>query len=192
MKKLLLASIAFIAISMAVNAQAGFRLGAKAGLNMSQVVGTSFNDGFYYSYHLGGFAEIDFNKLIGIQPELLWNQSTTQSASGISSINLNPNQNVTLNYLSIPILLRVNLGSMLTLNAGPQFSILMNKNDNLLQNGQKAFASGDFGMVGGATLNLKTFRIYGRYVVGLKDIHEISQQDKWTNQQIQLGIGLKL
>ncbi len=192
MKKLFFASIAFFVLQFAANAQAGFRLGAKAGLNMSQVVGTSFNSGFYYSYHLGGFAEIDINKLIGIQPEVLWNQSTTQSASSLSGINFNPNQNVTLNYLSIPILLRVSLGSLITLNAGPQFSILMNKNDNLLTNGQQAFANGDFGMVGGLTLNLKTFRLYGRYVVGLKDINDISQQAKWTNQQIQLGVGLKL
>ena len=192
MKKLFIASIALLVLQFGAKAQAGFRLGAKAGLNISQIQGSSFNDGFYYSYHLGGFAEIDLNKLIGIQPELMWNQSTTQSASGISSINVSPNQNVTLNYLSIPILLRVSLGSMLTLNAGPQFSILMNKNDNLLQNGQQAFSNGDFGMVGGLTLNLKTFRIYGRYVVGLKDIHDISTQEKWTNQQIQVGLGLKL
>jgi hypothetical protein len=81
---------------------------------------------------------------------------------------------------------------MFSLVAGPQFGILINKNDNLLQNGQSAFASGDFGMVGGLQVNLKVLRIYGRYNIGLKNINDIGQKDKWTNQQIQLGIGLRL
>ena len=81
---------------------------------------------------------------------------------------------------------------MFSLVAGPQFGILINKNDNLLQNGQSAFTNGDFGMVGGLQVNLKVLRIYGRYNIGLKNINDIGQQDKWTNQQIQLGVGLRL
>jgi hypothetical protein len=197
MKKLLLASFAIIAIAFAGNAQGGFRLGIKGGFNMNQIEGQSFDNGFTYGYHLGGFAEIDFNKKFGLQPEVLFNQTNTKVASGFSSLypgitNPNMSDNVTLNYLSIPILLRYNLGGMFSLVAGPQFGILINKNDNLLQNGQSAFSNGDFGMVGGLQMNLKLLRIYGRYNIGLKNINDIGQQDKWTNQQIQLGVGLKL
>ena len=164
---------------------------------MNQYEGQSFNNGFTYGYHLGGFAEIDFAKKIGIQPELIWNQTSTTYTSGFATlyptlVNAGTNQNVTLNYLSIPILLRYNVGSMVTLLAGPQFSILMNKNQNLLQNGQQAFSTGDFAMVGGLQFNLKSLRLYGRYNAGMKNINQIDQRDKWTNQQIQFGIGIKL
>jgi hypothetical protein len=61
-----------------------------------------------------------------------------------------------------------------------------------LQNGKSAFKSGDFAMVAGAQVNLKMLRIYGRYNIGLQNINDIDQKDKWTNQQIQLGLGVRL
>jgi hypothetical protein len=201
MKKLLLASFAIIALTFAVNAQGGFRLGVKGGLNLNQIEGVSFNNGFNFGYHLGGFAEIDFTKKFGIQPEVLWNQSNTQVSAEFATLYptiTNPNtlnQEVVLNYLSIPLLLRYNLGSMFSIVAGPQFGILMNKNQNLLQNGQKAFSEGDFSAVAGLQVNLKALRLYGRYNIGLKNINQfdqIAQKDKWTSQQIQLGVGLRL
>jgi opacity protein-like surface antigen len=198
MKKLLLTSFAIIALSVAVNAQGGFRLGIKGGLNLNQIEGVSFNNGFNFGYHLGGFAEIDFTKKFGIQPEVLWNQSNTKVSAEFATLYptlTNPNtlnQEVVLNYLSIPLLLRYNLGGMFSILAGPQFGILMNKDQNLLQNGQKAFSDGDFSAVAGLQVNLKALRLYGRYNIGMKNINQIDQKDKWTSQQIQLGVGLRL
>ncbi|HEX6913939.1 MAG TPA: outer membrane beta-barrel protein, partial [Chitinophagaceae bacterium] len=123
------------------------------------------------------------------------NQATATRSSGFASIytaNPNANTDIKLNYLSIPILLRYNVGKMVTLQAGPQFSILMNNDKTLLQNGQEAFKGGDFAMAGGLTLNLKMLRVYGRYNIGLNNINDIDNQDKWKNQQIQLGLGLRL
>jgi hypothetical protein len=195
MKKVIIASLALFCITVSSYAQGGFRLGIKGGANMNKISGVSFEDGYDLAYHLGGFAEIDFTKKIGIQPEVLFNQSTSTTASGYNSIYQNliiPNQNITLNYLSIPILLRWNVGELITLNAGPQFGILLNKDEHLLQSGQSAFTDGDFSMVAGLQFNLKTLRIYGRYNIGMKNINDYDQKDKWTNQQIQLGVGLKL
>jgi hypothetical protein len=104
---------------------------------------------------------------------------------------LDGNQQIKLNYLSIPLLLRYNIGGILSLNAGPQFSILLNNDKTLLQNGQSAFKNGDFAMVAGAQLNFKFLRIYGRYNIGLQNINDIDNKDKWTNQQIQAGIGFR-
>ncbi|MBX9778940.1 MAG: porin family protein [Chitinophagaceae bacterium] len=195
MKRVIFLLVTFTITAGIASAQ-GFRAGIKAGANMNKVSGQSFNDGFDLSYHVGGFAEIDFNKKWGIQPELLWSQSSTTRSSGFNSIYtgiLNPNsdQRIRLDYLAIPILLRYNVGSMLTLNAGPQYGILINQNDNLLQNGQNAFKKGDFAMVFGAQLNFDFLRIYGRYNIGLQNINDIDNKDKWTNQQIQLGLGLR-
>jgi hypothetical protein len=91
----------------------------------------------------------------------------------------------------VPVLLRYSPIGLLSFVAGPQFGILLNKDDNLLQNGQQAFKSGDLSMVLGAQVNLKVLRVYGRYNVGLQNINDFSDQQKWTNQQVQLGVGLK-
>src|SRR5262249_42952231 len=100
---------------------------------------------------------------------------------------------VKLNYLSIPILLNYKLiGNFLTLQAGPQFSILMNQDKSLLQNGGDAFKHGDFAMVGGAQIKISAIRITGRYIVGLNNINDIDNQDKWKSQGFQVSLGLAL
>jgi hypothetical protein len=197
MKKYVVFLVSFFLIGVIAQAQAGFRLGVKAGANLSQISGQSFNSGFDLSYHLGGFAEIDLTKKWGIQPELIWSQSKTTRTIGFNSIYQNiitpgADQQIKLDYILIPILLRYNVGKMVTLNAGPQFGILINQNNNWLVNGQNAFKNGDFSMVFGGQLNLTALRIYGRYNIGLNNINNIDNKEKLTNQQIQLGVGIRL
>jgi hypothetical protein len=82
MKRVLLIVATFaVAFSVTSNAQGVFRLGVKLGANLNKIEGQSFNDGFDLSYHAGGFAEIDFNKKWGIQPEVLWNQTSGRRSS---------------------------------------------------------------------------------------------------------------
>jgi hypothetical protein len=100
---------------------------------------------------------------------------------------------VKLNYLSIPILLNYKLiGNFLSLQAGPQFGILINQDKSLLQNGGEAFKKGDFSMVAGAQIKLSAIRLSGRYVVGLNNINDIDNQDKWKSQGFQVSLGLAL
>jgi hypothetical protein len=146
---------------------------------------------------LGGFAEIGLGGKIGIQPEVLFNQYQTRADSSFSHIyqnalDINNYQNVTLNYLSIPLLLTYKVGSLLSLQAGPQVGILIDQSKNLLENGQEAFKSGDFSMVGGAQIHISKIRLTGRYIVGLNNISDINDQNKWKNQGFQLSLGLAL
>jgi len=195
MKKLLLSFLVTAIAVTAANAQ-GFRLGVKAGANLNKIQGQSFNDGYNLGYQLGGFAEIDFSDKFGIQPEVLFSQSKTKYEQNTSALtqfdNLKSGDNIRLDYLSIPILLRINTGKLLTFNVGPQFSVMVNNHETTVSNGKNAFKNGDFAMVGGAQLNLKLLRVYGRYNIGLADISDISNSDKWKSQQLQLGVGLKL
>ncbi len=197
MKKFFFLLLAVTGVSIASMAQ-GLRIGVKAGANMTKFTGQSFNDGFDLSYHAGAFLEIDVNKVWGIQPELLWSQTSGKPtnfqnvyATSIVSPTLDITQPIKLNYLSIPLLLRVNLTGMFTLLAGPQYSILMNQDNTLLRNGEDAFKSGDFAMVAGAQVNLKFLRIYGRYNIGLQNVNDINSQDKWKSQQLQVGLGFR-
>ena len=170
----------------------------KGGLNLNKVNGQSFNDAFDMGYMVGAFAEIDINKFIGIQPELLYSQTMTKRSSFSTLYNarftqafLIDNAYTRLNYLSIPILLRLNLGKLITFNAGPQFGMLIGQDKNVLNNAENAFKTGDISAVVGAQLNLSSFRIYGRYVAGLQNINAIDDMETWKTASLQLGIGLK-
>lgn len=190
MRKILFVALMVIAGTV-LHAQTGFRLGVKAGANLNKIEGQSFDQGFNFSYHAGAFAEIDFAKRWGIQPEVIWSQTSTKPATNLDAIYSTLPTNVKLDYLMVPILLRYSPIGLLSFVAGPQFGVLINKNENLLSNGQQAFKAGDLSMVLGAQVNLKVLRIYGRYNVGLQNINDFTDQQKWTNQQIQLGLGLK-
>ena len=177
---------------------AQFHIGAKAGANIMKIDGKSFKDEFKYGYHLGGFMEIPLGRKVQFQPEVLWSQTSTTVDSNFSHIyqgafNNSSQSNVKLNYLSIPLLLNYKLiGNFLSLQAGPSFSILINQSRSLLQNGGDAFKKGDFSMIGGAQVKVGPFRFNGRYVVGLNNINDIDNQDKWKSQGWQLSAGIAL
>lgn len=199
MRKIVLAfSFAFATISFA-QAQS-FALGLKAGANLDKIDGIGFRNGFNLGYQVGAFAEVDLSKKLGIQPEILFSQTNTKTASDFNNVYQNigngaaapDGEKVKLNYLQIPVLLRYNATKLLTIHAGPQFSILTNENQNLFQNGQEAFKSGDISAVLGLQLNLNPLRIYGRYNVGVTNISDVASKEKWSSQQIQLGVGFKL
>jgi len=187
----------FAALFVSSALMAQFHIGIKGGANITKVDGQSFKDQFRYGYHLGGFAEIGLGNKFSLQPEVLFNQYSSTLDSNYNHVYqdvFNSGQSkVKLNYLSIPLLLNYRLiGNFLTLQAGPQFSILMNQDKNLLQNGGKAFSDGDFAMLGGVQLKLSSIRITGRYSIGLSNINDIDNRDKWKNQGFQVSLGLAL
>ena len=195
MKTKLSALLSLLLFTQAAMAQ--FHLGVKGGVNITKVDGKAFKDEFRYGYHLGGFAEIGLGGKLGIQPEVLWSQNQTRVDSSFSdlyenSLQISNYQDVTLNYLSIPVLLNYKLGSLMSLQAGPQFGILLDQSKTLLQNGQEAFKKGDFSLVGGAQIHIAKIRLQGRYFVGLNNISDVSDQNKWNNQGFQLSVGLAL
>lgn len=193
--KLFFPLLAALFMSSALMAQ--FHIGVKGGTNITKVDGQSFKDKFEYGYHIGAFAEIGLGEKLGLQPEVLFNQYSTTLDSNYNHIYENiftsGQRNVKLNYLSIPILLNYKLiGNFLSLQAGPQFSILMKQDKNLLQNGADAFKKGDFSMLGGVQLKLSAVRITGRYAIGLNNISDIDNKDQWKSQGFQVSLGLAL
>lgn len=193
--KLFLPLLAALLFSQAMMAQ--FHLGVKAGANIVKVDGISFKDQFKYGYHLGGFAEIGLGNKFAIHPEVMFSQYSTTLDSNYKHVYQNVfnsgQSTVKLNYLSIPILLNYKLiGNFLSIQAGPQFSVLIDQDRTLLQNGGDAFKKGEFSMVGGAQLKISAFRVTGRYIVGLNNINDIDNQDKWKSQAFQLSVGLAL
>ena len=189
----LIATVLFAQTSMAQ-----FTAGVRAGANLTKVDGKSFKEEFQTGFLVGGFAIIGLGEKFALQPEVLFNQTKTKTDTTIRNIPSDAlssfkNGEVKLDYLSVPVLLNYKfIGNFLSLQAGPQFGILINKDDNLLNNGRNAFKSGDFSMVGGAQIKVSKFVGTARYVVGLSDISDLDNQDKWKNQAIQLSVGITL
>ena len=168
-------------------------IGVKGGASINKISGQSFKDKFTYGYHVGAFGTLHLGSKFSLQPEVLFNQVNADTSSNFSSVyQFNHISQVQLKYLSIPILLNYNVSNIFALQLGPQFGILMDQNKDLLKNGGDAFKKGDFSMVGGAQVKLMKFRLYGRYMVGLNDLSNIGNQDKWKSQGFQLGVGIAL
>lgn len=193
MKRKLPFVVAVLLLAQASFAQ--FSIGVKGGVNLTKIDGKSFRDEFKTGYHLGGFANIPIGGGLGIQPEVLFNQYKTRTADNLSNAvqpALDGNTDIKLNYLTIPVLLTYRLAGPISLQAGPQFGVLIDQNKNLVQNGQEAFKKGDFSMLGGVQLNLLKLKLTGRYFVGLNNINDLTNQEKWNNQGWQLSVGLGL
>jgi Outer membrane protein beta-barrel domain len=170
-----------------------FNIGFKGGANINKLTGKSFSDQFSYGYHLGGFFSVGLGKKFAIQPEVLFNQVNVDTSSNFSTVyKFNKVDKVQLKYLSIPVLLNYKPIKFLTLQAGPQFGVLMNKSNTLVENGRDAFKSGDFSMLGGVQVNISHLKVYGRYAVGLNNLNDIDNKEKWKSQSIQLGVGFTL
>jgi len=168
-------------------------LGIKAGANLGKVSGQPFKDQFALGYHAGAFVTVGLGKRFAIQPEVLFNQINTDTTSNFSDVfKVSHMGSIQLKYLTVPVLLNINVDRFIALQLGPQFGMLMNQNENLLQNGQDAFKSGEFSMVGGIQLRILKFRVYGRYIGGLTDIRHMGDQETWKPTSVQLGVGLAL
>ena len=194
MKSKFLFLFAAILLSNAMMAQ--FHIGVKGGANITKVDGESFKDQFRYGYHLGGFAEIRMGNKFVLQPEVLFNQYATRLDSSYKNVYddvFGGNSNIKLNYLSIPIVINYKLiGSFLSLQAGPQFGILIDQSKTVLQNGGNAFKNGDLSMLAGLQFKIAALRINGRYAIGLNNINDLPDDNKWKSQGFQVSVGLAL
>ena len=194
--KLLVPLFAFVLFSVAGLAQGGvpvFQLGVKGGVNLTKIDGKSFADEFNYGYHAGAFATIKITNRIQIQPEVLFNQYSTKADTAFGNVfNVKNLKGVKLNYVSVPLLLNLTPAKFISFQVGPQFGILLDKHKNLFENGKDAFSRGDLSMIGGVQLNLGGIRLNGRYIVGLANINDAGNSDKWKNQGFQLSAGFRI
>ena len=175
MKKLFIAVTILFLGSTAVNAQS-LKYGAKIGANFSKLDGDGVSGDNLTSFHVGALVELNLIENFSVQPELLYSSQGTEI----------DNEEIKLDYLSLPVLAKFYvITDKLSLEAGPQFSFLVNKDvpDTFKT---KTF---DFAAVGGLGYNLTSFIfVQARYVVGLTDT---SKDAAVTNKVFQLSAGLR-
>ena len=192
-RKAFVLSISLVLAVLSSQAQ-GFHIGIKAGANLFKVDGESFSQEFKFGYSVGAFSEINFTSAWGIQPEVMFNQTNYRTGEQFSDVYPNGVSDVKgkLNYLSIPVLLSFRPIPLLSLQAGPQFGILLNQDEHLVKNGEDAFKKGELSFVGGAQLNLASIKVGARYVIGLNNINDLSNENNWKNEGWQIYAGFRI
>lgn len=189
MKKIFLLSILALALSINMQSQT-LKFGFKGGLNYANQTGNeitvnnkNYKTDAITSYHLGLLAELQVIKGFFIQPELLY---STQGATYKNSINALEEFKNELGYLSIPIMAKINLNQLISLDLGPQASFLLSEKNKFNAKNTETF---EFGAAAGLSLNItENFFLQTRYVLGLT---EASKEAQVKNSLIQLAAGFK-
>jgi hypothetical protein len=176
MKKVLYYSCFVFLIFNFSNAQL-LKIGIKGGVNYANFRSSTLQTEALTSYHVGLVAEIKFLKPLSIQPEFLY------STQGASYKTLVEDFKSELGYMSVPILAKLHLGNSLSIEAGPQFSFLLNKKVNVGTNINEF----DLALAAGIGIKLTdNVFIQGRYTAGLTDV---DKNTDFKNSVGQLSIG---
>ncbi len=177
----------------------GLHVGIKAGADVQKISGSKLSEQFAYGYDLGVFGEININSAFGIQPELYYSSVSLSKGSSLDtiyqSLNLSTVSKIKFDYLNVPILLNIKPSKHFSLQAGPRFGILADKNSSIKSNTSNALKNGDVSMVAGIQIYFSNLRFYGRYQSGLGSINnvgDITNNEKWKTASYHVGVALKL
>jgi len=173
-----------------------FRIGAKAGVNINKLNGASYKSGFNYNYLLGAFMQFNFSKTFGFQPEINFVQSSSEFSNDASSVYddlfLDGSQKkAKLDYLKVPLLLNINVGpsKRVKLQLGPQYGNVLSETVDSLKSNGNIFKKADWSAVGGLWLQIPFINLGARYEIGLTNLNDIDNQQKWKSQAFTIFAG---
>ena len=175
-----------------------FHIGAKAGVNINKIQGQSYKSGFNYNYLLGGFMQFNFGRF-GLQPEVNIVQSSSEFSKDANNVYNDlffggSQRNAKLNYIKVPLLLNINVGESkhVKLQLGPQFSGLLKQTVDSLKANKNIFKTSDFSVLGGVWFQLPLINLGARYELGLSNVNDIDNKEKWKSQAFTIFAGITL
>lgn len=171
------------------------KYGVKAGVNMTSMSNDmSFDPGFSngMGFRIGGFLNMRWGQRTenslpgtgfwGFQPEIMYSNQAVKTDAG----------DVKMNYIAIPLLLKVYPTTTLSIEFGPEFSYLISASPSTMSVDNVEIGVGDCkGMIIGATAGLAYdfemgLTIGARYTYGFT---ELAKNLNWKNSNIQVTIG---
>lgn len=196
-----IAALVAVASGAASAQSTGLQFGPKAGLNMSVLDGQiNQNANFKPGLLVGAFVRWRPAKQIAIQPELVYSQQGTTNKA--TYLGHEATDKIHLNYLNIPLLVKVYLGNVVNLQVGPQVGFVLSgqrvgqygyhtggNGDGYLTEDVNVSDSykGDFALCGGLGLDLPSGLLASiRINYGISDIDNDS---KSIAARQALGIG---
>jgi len=205
MKKILILAIGLF-ISGVANAQStdkAVRLGAKAGVNYSNIIKDDGNNNFETDYlvgfHAGLTLDIKLLENLAFTPEALYSTKGYKLTSSFGEFTQ------TTHFIDVPILASIRLGGGLNLVAGPQVSFLLSTNNKfetgfgtaeqkIVEDDSDRFKKSLVGGVVGFRYDFSDkIGINGRYALDFQKNNENGSNTtpEFKNQVFQLGLGLK-
>lgn len=182
------------------------RLGIKGGLSMASIIktnGSGFSSTPLYGFNGGVVFQLPLGDVIGLQPELLFSQKGYH-ATGSTFIGSYDYKRY-LNFLDIPLLLRISPIKTFGIVLGPQYSYLLSTKTSFktgstsyvqtVNNENSNITKNIFGGVIGVDVNVNSFLfIYGRYTIDFKNNNGdgTSNTPAYKNQVFQVGAGFLL
>jgi len=157
----------------------GAQFGVKGGVNFSNLYTEEVKDNnVLTSFNVGVFATLPINNFLAIQSELLYSRKGAKleydNAFTVGSAKFQ------LNYIEVPVLLRVNITNNLNIHAGPYFAYLIdaqvkNESDSGNFDFEESYNNDDFnkfdyGLAGGIGFDFESFGIGARYNYGLNTV----------------------
>lgn len=167
--------------------------GVKGGVNFATISGSDIDSPeSRTSFHVGVVAEFPLADIFSIQAEALY------SGQGFDFDFNGPDGDkaeLQLDYINVPVLAKVYVTKGLSIEAGPQFSFLVNEELDFNPNSDDGDFDMDeaetfeFGVAAGLTFQTEMgLFATGRYNVGLTEIYKDVDA---KNSVFQLGIGYK-
>lgn len=110
------------------------RFGIKAGGNSAYLSQQSFGlNSQKIGFHAGAFVNIPISKQFSFQPEVLYNQMgardvaySTETTVGETTIKTKGENKLTMNYISVPLMVQMRPVDNFYIEAGPEFSYFIN------------------------------------------------------------------
>ncbi len=186
MKRVFLAICLFCISCHLMAQEEKIRFGGKAGINLSEIRGST---DYRTSFHVGVLTEIPVLNKISVQPELVY------SSQGGETVTSDFEAIFKLDYLNIPVMLKLYLGKRFNFQAGPQVGFLLSARresvdsfggiTETLDEDIKSFLSDvDFGLSFGLAYQWKIgVFIDTRYNLGVTDISKV----EFNNSDIENG-----
>jgi hypothetical protein len=186
MKKINLVVLAILLGAGSAFAQ-GLSIGIKGGPNFANLDVSDFSGSLKNKTGIHGGAFVLFKtEKFGIQPEILFSQQG-------SKIKFDGNETEgSIDYINIPIILKLYTVFGLNLQVGPQFGFL-SKAEFDGDNVKDSFKNSDTSLALGVGWDLPLrLSVDARYNLGLSDISDDPNFDTIKNQVWQISVGFKL
>ncbi len=174
-----------------------FRFGATAGVNINKINGQAYKTGFNYNYQLGAFAQINFARKIGIQPELNLVQTSTEFTNDATDVYNDifrdgSQKKAKLSYIEVPLLLNINIGTTkkVKLQFGPSYGALLKQTVDSLKINGSIYKNANWSAIGGLWIQLPLVNFGARYKLGLSNLNDIDNRQTWKSQAIQIFAGV--
>lgn len=189
MKKLILCAVALISgltVAQAQSDSKAVQLGVKGGLNSSTISGDDIGElKSRTSFNAGLVAEIPISERISFQPEVFYSGQgfDIQENDQDNIFDTDDNVEYQLDYIQVPLLLKVYLVEGLSVEAGPQFGFKIHEEidfepnndggDIEIDSNDSNVKDLDTGIALGTAYKFDNgFFLSGRYTFGLTNIFE--------------------